>query len=155
MAKNLLQQFNQVTVIVGVYIDDKKLVIIKEPKTIHFDPKACWKHEIDFIKKQWILTEHAVKKKIRQLSKYKHGSRYSNNEPDKFVLNFPQGLDLKSLNKTCCPSKLVYLLHMEKYKATAQEQQIQNNSSKMEWWILIGWWFLFRVRYLWLYRVYH
>ena len=52
MAKNLLQQFNQVTVIVGVYIDDKKLVIIKEPKTIHFDPKACWKHETDFIKKQ-------------------------------------------------------------------------------------------------------
>ena len=52
MAKNLLQQFNQVTVIVGVYIDDKKLVIIKEPKTIHFDLKACWKHEIDFIKKQ-------------------------------------------------------------------------------------------------------
>ena len=62
MAKNLLQQFNQVTVIAGVYIDDKKLVIIKEPKTIHFDPKACWKHETDFIKKQWILTEHTVKK---------------------------------------------------------------------------------------------
>ena len=37
----------------------------------------------------------------------------------KFVLNLSQRLGLKILS---CPSKFVYLLHVEKYKATVQKQ---------------------------------
>ena len=37
------------------------------------------------------------------------------NEPHKFVLNLSQRLDLRSSN-TCCSSKCIYLLHVEKYK---------------------------------------
>ena len=59
--------------------DDKKLVIITEPKLfilILEDVGKMLKHEINFIiKHNEILTEQAKKKKIRQLlSKYKHGS---------------------------------------------------------------------------------
>ena len=61
----------------GVHIEDNKLVIITEPKTIHFNLSKnfdnSFKYEISFIinhKKH--LAEHAIKNKISQLlSKYK------------------------------------------------------------------------------------
>ena len=43
------------------------------------------------------------------------------NEPDKFVLNLLQSLDMK-FQYTFCSLKLIYLLHVEKYKKTVQEQ---------------------------------
>ena len=52
------------------------------------------------------------------------------NEPHKFALNLSQRLDLRSSNKYYS-SKLVYLLHLDKYKTTAQKQT-ENNSSTME-----------------------
>ena len=39
------------------------------------------------------------------------------NEPHKFILNLSQRLDLRSLNKHVL-FKLIYLLHVEKYKKT-------------------------------------
>ena len=45
-----------------------------------------------------------------------------NNESCKFVLNLSQMLHLKSLNKHVALQKLVYLLHLEKYKTTVQKQ---------------------------------
>ena len=48
-----MQQFNQAIIIRGVYIDDNKLVIITEPKTIHFDSNVetnnNLKHKINHI----------------------------------------------------------------------------------------------------------
>ena len=35
--QNILQQFNQVIITMGVIIKDNKLVIITEPKAIHFN----------------------------------------------------------------------------------------------------------------------
>ena len=48
----------------------------------------------------------------------------------------------------------MYSLHPEKYKTTIQKQT-QNNSSYMEWGVLITWWFLFSVRYSKLYKEHH
>ena len=62
----------------GIHISDNKLVIITEPKTIHFNlPKVIsnkLKYEIDFIiRDNELLTEHKMKNKIsRLLFKYKH-----------------------------------------------------------------------------------
>ena len=47
---------------------------------------------------------------------------FMNTENSKFVLNMPQSLNLKSSKKTCCPSKLIYLSHLEKYKKTVEKQ---------------------------------
>ena len=48
-----MQQFDEVIVIIGVYIDDSKLVRITEPKTIHFNLTKkvdnSLKYEIDSI----------------------------------------------------------------------------------------------------------
>ena len=41
------------------------------------------------------------------------------NEPHKFVPSLPQRLDLRKLRQICYSSKLVYLLHVEKYQRTA------------------------------------
>ena len=65
------------------------------------------------------------------------------NEPHKFVLDL-----LQRLEWTCCSSKLLYLLHVEKYKTTAQKQLPQNNSSNIKSWVRVTWWFLFTVRRL-------
>ena len=43
------------------------------------------------------------------------------NEPHKFVFNLSVRLDFRS-SITCCSSKLVYLLHVAKYKTTVQKQ---------------------------------
>ena len=51
------------------------------------------------------------------------------NKPHKLILNLSQRLKFR---QTCCSSKLVYLLHVEKYKKTVSEQQIKNNSSNVE-----------------------
>ena len=40
------------------------------------------------------------------------------NESHKCVLNLSQRLDLKKFRSTCCYSKLIHLLHVEKYKKT-------------------------------------
>ena len=39
-------------------------------------------------------------------------------ESHKSVLSLSQRLDLRHLNKNCRSSKLIYLLHVEKYKTT-------------------------------------
>ena len=44
------------------------------------------------------------------------------NETHKFVFNLSLRLDLKNFKQTCCSSKLIYLLHMEKHKETVQKQ---------------------------------
>ena len=44
------------------------------------------------------------------------------NEPHQFFFNLSQRLDLKSLGLACYSSKFNYLLHLEKYKKTVQEQ---------------------------------
>ena len=67
--KKSLQQFNQVTTIMGVYIKYNMLVTVTEPKTFCFDlPKQFdknLKHEIDFIiKYNEILSNHTVIDKI-------------------------------------------------------------------------------------------
>ena len=68
--------------IMGVHIDSNKLVIITEPKAIHFDLSKDvdnnLKHEIDFIiKHNELLAEHAIKNWINQLlSKYKHANDF-------------------------------------------------------------------------------
>ena len=62
-----------------VIINDNKLVITTEPKTVHFDLSkkidSSLKHGIDFtIKHNEFLAEDTMKKEIGQLlSKYKHG----------------------------------------------------------------------------------
>ena len=65
----------------GVYIDDIKLVIIKESKIICFDLSKeidnSLKDEIISIllKQNKVLAEHRMENKISQLlSKYKHGN---------------------------------------------------------------------------------
>ena len=64
----------------GIHIWDNKLIIITEPKTIHFNlPKVIsnnLKYEIDFIiRDNELLTEHKIKNKIsRLLFKHKHVS---------------------------------------------------------------------------------
>ena len=44
------------------------------------------------------------------------------NKPHKFVLNLSQILDLKGSDKHVALQKLIYLLHVEKYKKTVHEQ---------------------------------
>ena len=63
------------------------------------------KHEIELIINKF-LVENKTKSEIEQLFlKYKHGNdihehgKQQRNEPHKFVLNFSQRLDLRSLNK--------------------------------------------------------
>ena len=63
----------------GVKIEDNMLVIITEPKTIHFDlPKdvnKSLKYEVDsIIKHNTFLAEHTKKKISQLLSKYEHGN---------------------------------------------------------------------------------
>ena len=71
-----LQQFNQVVIIMGAHIEYIKLIVIKEPKTFHFDlPRDTENnlvHEIaSIIKHNKILPEHTIKNEVRQLlSKY-------------------------------------------------------------------------------------
>ena len=63
----------------GVCIDDNKLVIITEPKTIRFNlakkVDSSLKHETDHaIKCNGSLAKHTIKKEISQfLSKFKNG----------------------------------------------------------------------------------
>ena len=68
------------------------------------------KHEIEFIIKSIeSLAEKKTKNKIEQLLlKYKHAV-FMNTENRRF----------KKFKQTCCPSKLIYLLYVEKYKKTA------------------------------------
>ena len=85
-----------------VIIKNSELVIITEPKDIHFDlPKDVGnnskhlKHEIYFIiKHNEFLAEHTIKIKISQLlSKYKHGNDIHD------VLDLSESLELRSPNK--------------------------------------------------------
>ena len=75
-----MQHFNKVIITKVVHINDNKLLIITEPKTIYFDVKQDvvdnLKHEIDFIIKQNdFLADHTIKNEIsRILSKHKHGN---------------------------------------------------------------------------------
>ena len=65
------------------------------------------KHEMEFIiKSNKSLAENKIKNEIEQLLlKYKHENIFINtensktNEPQKFVLNLPQRLDLRSSDK--------------------------------------------------------
>ena len=74
--QDTLQQFNQVVIIMGVTIKDNKLVIITEPKAIHFDlpidANNNLKQEKDvIIKHNELLAEHTIKNEVCQLM-YKH-----------------------------------------------------------------------------------
>ena len=77
-----LYQFNQVIMIIGIYIRDNKTVIITETKAIYFDlPKnidenEMLEHEIDsIIKTKWPFSWAHNKNDIRQLlSKCKPGN---------------------------------------------------------------------------------
>ena len=75
-----MQHFNKVIITKVVHINDNKLLIITEPKTIYFDLTQDvvnnLKHEIDFIIKQNdFLADHTIKNEISQiLSKHKHGN---------------------------------------------------------------------------------
>ena len=105
-----------------VIINDNKLVIITEPKTIHFDlPKDVGnnlKHKIYFIIKcNAFLAEHTIKNETGQLlSKYKHGNDIHEQQKPmkqighlKFVLSLLQILYFRDTNK-----------HVE-YKTTIQK----------------------------------
>ena len=68
-----MQQFNQVILIMGLHIEDHKLLLTTEPKTFHFDKNVNLdqdvgnnsKHEIDSIKKHnRFLAGHRIKNKV-------------------------------------------------------------------------------------------
>ena len=69
VTKKFLQQFNQVIIILAVYMDENKLVIMPQPKTICFDLRKDvdnnLKHEIDsIIKYNKFLAGHKIKIEI-------------------------------------------------------------------------------------------
>ena len=77
-----------------MYIEDNKLAIITEPKTVNFDLSKDLdnnlKYEINFmIKHNKLLAEHTIKNEISQLLfKYKHGNdihEHSKNSKTKTV----------------------------------------------------------------------
>ena len=78
-----MQHFNKVIITKVVHINDNKLLIITEPKTIYFDLNQDVVHnlkqEIGFIIMQNdFLADHTIKNEIsRILSKPKHGN-YNN-----------------------------------------------------------------------------
>ena len=75
-----MQHFNKVIITKVVHINDNKLLIITEPKTIYFDLTQNvvnnLKQGTDFIITQNdFLADHAIKNEIcRILSKHKHGN---------------------------------------------------------------------------------
>ena len=103
------QQFNLVTMTVGVHIGGNKLIVTTEPKKFHFNlPKNVdinLKHEIYvIISHNELLAEPTVKNEIRQLlfgmeTKFMNTENDKKNEPHKYVHNLSQRLDLKSSNK--------------------------------------------------------
>ena len=88
-------------------IKDNKLVIITEPKTINFDfPNDCSnnvKQEIDFIiKRKGFLSVNTIKTRlvdycpnIGMETIFMNTEDTKTNEPQKFVLNLLQRLDLR------------------------------------------------------------
>ena len=65
----VLQQFNQVIIMMGVYIDGKKLVVITEPKSICINLlikiNESPEHDIEFIvSRNEPVTEYTTKNKI-------------------------------------------------------------------------------------------
>ena len=61
-----MQQFNQLTTIMGIHTGDKNLVKTTEPRSFHFDlPKNVYKnlmYETDsIIKHNELLAEHTIK----------------------------------------------------------------------------------------------
>ena len=65
----VLQQFNQAIIIMGVYIDGKKLVVITEPKPICINLlikiNKSLEHDIEFIvSRNEPVTEYTTKNKI-------------------------------------------------------------------------------------------
>ena len=70
----------------GMYIDDKRLLIITELKTVHLDLPIdinnILKHEFQFIlKDDKFLAEHRIKNKISQLlSKCQYGNNIHEQE---------------------------------------------------------------------------
>ena len=90
------------------------MIVIRDPKTFNFNfhwPKDVdenMKHEIEFIiKNNESLAENKIKNEIEQLLlKYKHGN------------NIHEHRKQQKFKQTCCSSKLIYLLHVEKYEKT-------------------------------------
>ena len=90
-----------------MYIEDNKLAIITESKTVNFDLSKDLdnnlKYEINFIiKHNKLLAEHTMKNEISQLlSKYKHGNTENSktNEPHTCVFKLWQKLDSRSSNE--------------------------------------------------------
>ena len=99
-----------------MHIDINSLVIITEPKIVHFDLSIDvdnnLSHEIDLIiQNKEILAEHAIKIEISHiLSKhismetiFMNSENRKMSEPLKFFLNLPQRLGWRSSNKHVSP----------------------------------------------------
>ena len=82
------------------------------------------------IKLNELLAKHTIKNEIRQLlSKHKYSSAIDEHEKKQQKEGTTQicyplfsKITLKKFEYKCCSSKLIYLLHLEKYKATVQKQ---------------------------------
>ena len=118
--------------------DDKKLVIITEPKLfilILEDVGKMLKHEINFsIKHNEILTEQAKKKRldsycpnISMEAIFLNTENSKTSKPHKFVLDLSQRLHLRS-SKIMLPLQKLSIY----YTLRNIRQQIQNISSRVQ-----------------------
>ena len=57
---------------------------------------------------------------------------FMNTGKRKIFLTFHKDQTYEALINTCCSSILIYLLHMEKNKTTAEKQETQNNNCDMK-----------------------
>ena len=102
---------NSIIIMIVVYIDNNKLLIITVPKTIRFNlakkMNNSLKQEIDFvIKRNGFLAEERIKTRlsnycldIRAETIFMNTENSKTSEPHKFALSLQQRLDLKSSDK--------------------------------------------------------
>ena len=115
---------------------EKNMIVMGDPKTFYFDfdwPKDVdenLKHEIEFIvKSNESLAENKLKMRlniycpnISMETIFMNTENSKTNEPQKFVLNLSQRLNLRSSNKHVALQNLSVYYNVEKYKNTVSEQ---------------------------------
>ena len=115
------------------------MIVIRGPITFRFnfelpkDANENLNHEIKFIiKSNESLAENKIRNKIEQLLlKYKHGSnihehrKQQNEWTTKICFWLVTKIRLKKFKQTCCTSKFIYLLHVEKYKKTVKNNKLK------------------------------
>ena len=81
------------------------------------------------IKRKKSLAEYKIKIKIDQLLfKYKHRNgilerrKQEHQLTTQICLSLATKIRFKKLSQICCSSKIIYLLHVEKYKTTVHKQ---------------------------------